>query len=150
MSFWSQTKVFSKEKRNQTSTTNGRKNAETACPKTNSTNDNHNKNNTPMQNNMSITIFLRSASRTTTRTKVVELLRQRAWDCPLLVFAVTGFLPFFTRFSRCFTWFFVTFRLCYKNKFFLGVQTVRGPQECICVKLVIFGQLAPRLYYLCL
>ncbi len=40
----------------------------------------------PMQNNMSIIIFLRSASRTTlrrVREVVPLLLRQRAWDCPL-------------------------------------------------------------------
>jgi hypothetical protein len=42
MSFLSQKKAFSKT---QTSTTNGRKNAETACPKTNTTNGNHYKNN---------------------------------------------------------------------------------------------------------
>ncbi len=44
-----------------------------------------------------------------------------------LEFSVSVFFLFFTRFSRCFTWFFVTFRLCYK--FLLGIQTVRGPQE---------------------
>ncbi len=88
-------KFFRKKNKIQTSTTNGRKNAETARPKTK----------LPMTtiiitiatnaNQISITVFLRSASRT----------RARSWDCPLFGFGRYRFFSFFTRFSRCFTWF---------------------------------------------
>ena len=78
-----------------------------------------------------------------TKSKFVplgRLMSQRAWDCPLYgFFGYRLFFRFFTMFSRCFTWFFVTFRICYKYftstettrvSFVLGLWvSIRGPQE---------------------
>jgi hypothetical protein len=93
-------KSFRKKKKTQTSTTNGKKNAETAPPKTITTNDNLKKvkkNNNQCKTNIKYHIFeiwFHARAR-----EVVPLMSQRAWDCPLYGFSVTGcffgFLPGF-------------------------------------------------------
>ena len=142
MSFWSPKHLFRKKKRNQTRTTNGRKNAETACPKTILPITTSKKTITTNAN-QHIKYHIFEIWRQTRRVReVVEILRQRAWDCPLFgFFGYRLFFRFFTRFSRCFTWFFVTFRICYKCftstettrvSFVLGLWvclSIRGPQE---------------------
>jgi hypothetical protein len=86
---------------------------------------------------------------TQTQTRKFEFLFRRAWDVLFFVFlpgiffyqvfVSFGFCPpknldmglsgyrlffrFFTRFSRCFTWFFVTIRLCHKC--FIRTETTR-------------------------
>ncbi len=120
MSFWSEKHFFRKKK---TRTTNGRKNAETACPKTIQPITTSKKTITTNANQISNTIFLRKRHDRHTVAYFARL-RQRAWDCPLYgFFGYRLFFRFFTRFSRCFTWFFVTFRICYKC--FTSTETTR-------------------------
>jgi hypothetical protein len=59
----------------------------------------------------------------------IETVRVRGPQELRQISGYPSFFWFFTRFSWCFTRFFVTFRLCYK--FFLGIETVRGPQKII-------------------